>query len=83
MLGAFIVLLRSNCLLDSKKWFPPLRPNKTMVNQLKKNRIICRIMDVFCRIISLENAEKTSPFLPQPIRSPDYITVSHFIILLN
>ena len=27
-----------------------------MLNQLLKNRIICRIIDLSCRIISLENA---------------------------
>jgi len=46
----------------AKNGFPPLRPNKTMLNWLYKNRTICRVMDLFCRIISLENAAKF-PFL--------------------
>ena len=41
---------------QQKNGFPPLRPKKTMLNQLLKNRIICRIIDLSCRIISLENA---------------------------
>ena len=33
--------------------------------------MICRIIDLSCRIISLENAAEFPIFFPQPIRSPD------------
>lgn len=42
-----------------KKGFTPLRPiKKNNVKSALKNCIICRIIELSCRIVSLENAAK-------------------------
>ena len=67
-LDAFIVFYILIALWTAKNRFPPLRPK--ILNQLWKNCIICCIIDLSCRIISLENAAEFPFLLPHPIRSP-------------
>ena len=42
--------------MDSKKWVSPSETYKKHIKSALKNCIICRIIDLSCHIISLENA---------------------------